>query len=75
MARAAAAVVLTCPHASALQIQSESPGKGHSSETMLSYPVTNCLVAVGAAKTGLDVTTSWAPSVGSGHDFDHPSLG
>lgn len=75
MPRVAAAVVLICSHASALQKHSEAPGKSQSSGTMRPYPVTKCLVAVGAAKMGLDVTTSWAPSVGSAHDFDHPSLG
>lgn len=72
---AAAVAVLTCPHASALQKQPEPPGKGQSSETKWSYPVTNCLVAVGAAKMGLGVTISWASSVGSAHGFDHSSLG
>lgn len=76
MAQIAVAVAeLIYPHASVLQKQAEVPGKDQSSGTKQQHPVTNCLVAAGAAEMGLDVATSWASSVDNAHGFDHPSLG
>lgn len=75
MAQIAAAVVeLIYLRAFVLQKQPEVSGKDQSSVAKRSYPVTNCLVLVGAAEMGLDVSTSWALSVDNAHGFDHPSL-